>query len=175
MKRNSSSAASLRIYRYPDLKPAGVSYTFKHVTTLEKRDEFPKRVHLGRNSVGWVGAEVDQWVEDRIRQRQPRVSAQEAEIVVDAAGDPLAGSKKIELAEQAQLGDCHKQQPKSSNSGRFPLGVASATANQSDPPSQARASITPTVHLNSGLLIGKLRSNSRFSEPQATPKAARGG
>ena len=58
-----------RIYRYPDLKPAGVPFTRKHVNTLEGRGEFPERVWLGPNSCGWVADEVDAWVEEKIRRR----------------------------------------------------------------------------------------------------------
>jgi prophage regulatory protein len=56
-----------RIYRYADLKPAGVPFTRKHINTLESRDEFPRRVHLTSFSIGWVAEEVDRWVEEKIR------------------------------------------------------------------------------------------------------------
>jgi prophage regulatory protein len=58
-----------RIYRYADLKPAGVPFTRKHINTLESRDEFPRRVHLTSFSIGWVAEEVDRWVEEKIRRR----------------------------------------------------------------------------------------------------------
>ena len=30
-------------------------------------DEFPQSVNLGPRSVGWISAEVEQWINDRIR------------------------------------------------------------------------------------------------------------
>jgi predicted DNA-binding transcriptional regulator AlpA len=58
-----------RITRFPGLKILGVPYTYKHVTHLEKKQDFPQRVILGPNSVGWVTSEVSEWVETRIRAR----------------------------------------------------------------------------------------------------------
>lgn len=58
-----------RVYRFRDLKPAGVPYTRKHITTLEKRGAFPMHFALSEFSVAWVAAEVDAWIEDKIRRR----------------------------------------------------------------------------------------------------------
>jgi prophage regulatory protein len=66
---NGSPAAKRRVYRFRDLSSAGVPYTRKHITALEKRGEFPMHFQLGANSVAWVAEEVDQWVEERIRRR----------------------------------------------------------------------------------------------------------
>jgi len=59
----------MRTYRFRQLGPAGVPYTYKHITTLERRKEFPQRFRLGENSVAWVADEVDAWVEARVRGR----------------------------------------------------------------------------------------------------------
>jgi prophage regulatory protein len=59
-----------RIYRFPDLRPAGVIFSRMHVDRLERRGQFPKRFRYGANSVAWVADEVDQWVEGRIQARQ---------------------------------------------------------------------------------------------------------
>lgn len=32
---------------------------------LEKSGQFPKRVRLGQNSVGWLKGDVDSWLESR--------------------------------------------------------------------------------------------------------------
>lgn len=61
----------MRLYRFRDLRTAGVPFTRKHITTLEKRGEFPQHVDLTEFSVAWVAAEVDEWVEKRIRARVP--------------------------------------------------------------------------------------------------------
>ena len=34
---------------------------------LERRGEFPLRVHLGANSIGWIGSEVREWIDCRPR------------------------------------------------------------------------------------------------------------
>lgn len=34
---------------------------------LEKSGQFPKRVRLGQNSVGWLKGDIDTWLESRKR------------------------------------------------------------------------------------------------------------
>ena len=46
-----------------------VCYSPQHIARLEKAGLFPKRVQLGLNRVGWVEEEVDQWIRDRIDDR----------------------------------------------------------------------------------------------------------
>jgi DNA-directed RNA polymerase alpha subunit len=58
-----------RVYRFRELKAAGVPFTRKHVTSLEKRGLFPNHFNITEFSVGWVAAEVDAWVESKIRSR----------------------------------------------------------------------------------------------------------
>jgi prophage regulatory protein len=60
-----------RIYRFPQLKGAGVPFTRMHIDRLEKRGRFPRRFSYGANSVAWVADEVDAWVHDRIAARAP--------------------------------------------------------------------------------------------------------
>jgi prophage regulatory protein len=60
----------MRIYLWKDLRAAGVPYTRKHVRTLQRRGEFPMHFNLGPNRVAWLAAEVDAWVEERVRHRR---------------------------------------------------------------------------------------------------------
>ena len=46
-----------------------VLYSPQHVARLEKAGLFPKRVQLGPNRVGWVEAEVLEWLEARLANR----------------------------------------------------------------------------------------------------------
>ena len=46
-----------------------VLYSPQHIARLEKAGQFPKRVQLGVNRVGWVEEEVDQWIRERIDDR----------------------------------------------------------------------------------------------------------
>lgn len=47
-----------------------VLYSPQHIARLEKAGQFPKRVALGPNRVGWVEREVLEWLEDRLTQRE---------------------------------------------------------------------------------------------------------
>jgi len=46
-----------------------VLYSPQHVARLEAAGQFPKRVKLGQNRVGWVEAEVLEWLRERIEAR----------------------------------------------------------------------------------------------------------
>ncbi len=46
-----------------------VLYSPQHVARLEKAGQFPKRVQLGPNRVGWVEAEVLDWLDRRLALR----------------------------------------------------------------------------------------------------------
>jgi prophage regulatory protein len=60
----------MRIYRFHQLRGAGVPFTRKHVRTLEKVDQFPRHVNFGVSTVAWIADEVDEWVEERVRDRR---------------------------------------------------------------------------------------------------------
>ena len=59
----------MRILSKGDLKEL-VLYSPQHIARLEKSGDFPKRVQLGANRVGWVEAEVLEWLEERINNRE---------------------------------------------------------------------------------------------------------
>ena len=46
-----------------------VHYSPVHIWRLEKAGEFPLRVHLGANRVAWVEAEIDDWIESKLKER----------------------------------------------------------------------------------------------------------
>ena len=46
-----------------------VLYSPQHNARMERADKFPKRVKLGPNRVGWIEAEVLDWLEQRIQLR----------------------------------------------------------------------------------------------------------
>jgi hypothetical protein len=72
----------MRIYRFRDLRGAGVPFTRKHVRTLEQLDQFPHHVNFGVSTVAWVADEVDEWVATAVRDRRqmPRRGAQLANL-----------------------------------------------------------------------------------------------
>ena len=47
-----------------------VLYSPQHIARLEAAGEFPLRVQLGRNRVGWVESEVLDWRQERIDRRE---------------------------------------------------------------------------------------------------------
>ena len=47
-----------------------VLYSPQHIARLEKAGQFPKRVQLGSNRVGWVEREVLDWLEERLARRE---------------------------------------------------------------------------------------------------------
>ena len=59
-----------RVLRLKDvLEKVGVSKATAY--RLMKEAHFPTPITLGGNSVGWIEAEVDAWIEARMAQRQP--------------------------------------------------------------------------------------------------------
>lgn len=46
-----------------------VLYSPQHVARLEAAGQFPKRIRLGVNRVGWVEEEVLDWLQERIARR----------------------------------------------------------------------------------------------------------
>lgn len=60
----------MRILSKPQLKEL-VLYSPQHVSRLEKAGQFPKRVQLGPNRVGWVEDEVLDWLDERLSDREP--------------------------------------------------------------------------------------------------------
>lgn len=60
----------MRILNKRELKQM-VLYSPQHVARLEKSGKFPKRVKLGPNRVGWVEAEIKDWLQQRMDDRVP--------------------------------------------------------------------------------------------------------
>ena len=46
-----------------------VPYSLQHIRRLEAAKTFPKRVRLGKNRVGWVREEIDQWLAAKTGER----------------------------------------------------------------------------------------------------------
>ncbi len=46
-----------------------VLYSPSHIDRLEAAGRFPKRVSLGPNRCAWVKEEVENWIKDRISER----------------------------------------------------------------------------------------------------------
>ncbi len=46
-----------------------VQYSPQHIARLEKAGTFPKRIKLGRNRVAWLLSEIEDWMDERIFER----------------------------------------------------------------------------------------------------------
>ncbi len=46
-----------------------VPYSLNHIRRLEDAGQFPKRIRVGANRVGWDRGEVEQWINDRMGAR----------------------------------------------------------------------------------------------------------
>ena len=57
-----------RFMRSQELSEA-IPYSANHIRRLEAAGKFPKRVQIGDNRVGWVRAEVEAWLNDRMGAR----------------------------------------------------------------------------------------------------------
>lgn len=52
-----------------------VLYSPAHIARLEAQGLFPKRVQLGAGRVGWVDEEVEDWIANRIAERDGRMAS----------------------------------------------------------------------------------------------------
>jgi len=50
-----------------------VLYSPQHIARLKKAGQFPKRVQLGPNRVGWVEDEILEWLKERLARREAPV------------------------------------------------------------------------------------------------------
>jgi prophage regulatory protein len=46
-----------------------VQYSAQHIARLEKAGKFPKRIKLGQNRVAWLLSEVEEWIDERLLER----------------------------------------------------------------------------------------------------------
>jgi prophage regulatory protein len=62
-----------RIIRFHDLRERfGITWSRMHVDRLEKAGQFPGRVSLGGNTVGWIEAEILAWLRAKMAARASR-------------------------------------------------------------------------------------------------------
>jgi prophage regulatory protein len=61
---------SARILSLAELKSMkGLRWSDSHLGRLEKDGLFPRRVQIGANTVGWVEAEIDKYIESKVAAR----------------------------------------------------------------------------------------------------------
>jgi prophage regulatory protein len=70
----------LRLLPPDTLRVKGVPYSKPHLWRLEKAGKFPKRVPVGAGRYAYVEAEIDKWIEDRVRERDQTSMQQDAQL-----------------------------------------------------------------------------------------------
>lgn len=65
-----------RIIPPEDLPQKGIKYSRSQLWRKEREGTFPRRVQLGGNRVGYVEAEIDQWIDSLVaaRDAEPEVA-----------------------------------------------------------------------------------------------------
>ena len=51
------------------LREKGIPFTKQHIDRLIRKGEFPRPIKIGSNTNAWIEDEVDQYVADRVTQR----------------------------------------------------------------------------------------------------------
>jgi prophage regulatory protein len=60
----------VKLLRYCELSETrGITYSRRHLYTMENERKFPRRVPLGENRVGWIESEVDGWLKEKAESR----------------------------------------------------------------------------------------------------------
>jgi len=59
--------------RYQVAERTGLSVS--SIKRLEARGEFPRRVHISENRVGWLLSEIDDWIAARVAERDTEGAA----------------------------------------------------------------------------------------------------
>ena len=47
----------------------GIPYSFAHIARLEAAGRFPKRIKLGACSVAWKLSEIEDWIAEKLHER----------------------------------------------------------------------------------------------------------
>jgi prophage regulatory protein len=62
-------AVAMRVLKFSELKERGIPFSRMHIDRLEKDGLFPKRARIGKNTVIWVAAEIDAYVDRSVAER----------------------------------------------------------------------------------------------------------
>jgi len=65
MTTNNIASSNTRILRWPDVQER-VGICRSHAHQLIAKNQFPAPIKLGARASGWIEAEIDTWLENRI-------------------------------------------------------------------------------------------------------------
>ena len=58
---------------------SSIPYSKAQIFRLEKQGHFPKRVRIGKMRAGWVEAEINDWLNSKIKARDKKIKEREKE------------------------------------------------------------------------------------------------
>jgi prophage regulatory protein len=100
--RQEQRAVMAMYLRYQDLKPLkGITFSRQHIGRLQKARKFPLSVSFGDNTEVFLEHEVDQWVADRIAERDAKATTLAAQHAL-LESRPLVGPALRGIAENSQ-------------------------------------------------------------------------
>lgn len=59
----------MRLLSLEDIHARGISFSRPHIYDLISNGKFPKPVKIGSRKNAWLESEIDQWIMDRVAQR----------------------------------------------------------------------------------------------------------
>ena len=62
-----------KLLRLPEVI-SRTGYKRSNIYQLMNLGDFPKSVHLGPRAVAWLSSEIDQWIDDRVKERDQKLS-----------------------------------------------------------------------------------------------------
>ena len=62
-----------KLLRLPEVI-SRTGYKRSNIYQLMNLDDFPKSVRLGPRAVAWLSSEIDQWIDDRVKERDQKLS-----------------------------------------------------------------------------------------------------
>ena len=62
-----------KLLRLPEVI-SRTGYKRSNIYQLMNLDDFPKSVQLGPRAVAWLSSEIDQWIDDRVKERDQKLS-----------------------------------------------------------------------------------------------------
>jgi prophage regulatory protein len=65
----------MRLLSADELRNRGITYSRYQLYRLEAAGRFPRRVAIGENRVAWVESEIDEWIKNKIRERDAAIES----------------------------------------------------------------------------------------------------
>jgi prophage regulatory protein len=93
----------MRLLSYAELSSLkGIPWTRTHIYREIHAGRFPTPVHLGGQTVGWPEPEIDDWIRDRIAQRDTPEAKAARQTASDRARANRKGAQRKHLARKAR-------------------------------------------------------------------------